>query len=71
MIDYPNILNEIYTNLNNQTNKGKVASYIPELSKMDINNFGIHLNLVNGQAILLVILKLLFQYKVFLRSLLY
>lgn len=50
MIDYPNILNEIYTNLNKQTNKGKVASYIPELSKVDINNFGIQLNLVNGPS---------------------
>jgi glutaminase len=50
MIDYPNILNEIYTNLNKQTNKGKVASYIPELSKVDINNFGIRLNLVDGPS---------------------
>ncbi len=50
MIDYPNILNEIYTNLNKQTKRGTIGSYIPELSKIDINNFGIFLNLINGKS---------------------
>lgn len=50
MIDYPSILNEIYVNLKDQANKGKVPDYIPELSHVDINNFGIHLNLLNGES---------------------
>ena len=50
MIDYPSILNEIYVNLKDQANKGKVPDYIPELSQVDINNFGIHLSLLNGES---------------------
>lgn len=50
MIDYPSIINEIYVNLKDQVNKGKVADYIPELSQIDINNFGIHLNLLKGDS---------------------
>ena len=44
-MDYQRILEDIHQNLSNTVNKGKVASYIPELSNVDINNFGIYLNL--------------------------
>lgn len=49
MIDYPGILKEIHTNLKQQNNKGKVATYIKELSTVDVDKFGIHLNLIDGQ----------------------
>ncbi|MBT8394354.1 MAG: glutaminase [Bacteroidia bacterium] len=50
MIDYQGILEDIYTNLLLEKNKGQVASYIPELSKRDLNKLGIHLNLINGNS---------------------
>ncbi len=49
MIDYQNILKDIYTNLKLENSKGDVATYIPELSDVDINNFGIYLNCINGK----------------------
>ena len=48
MIDYQAILDDIYNSLKLRKDKGAVATYIPELSNVDINNFGIHLNLING-----------------------
>lgn len=42
-MNYQEIINSIYTNINNQENIGKVASYIPELSKVDPSNFGVSL----------------------------
>ncbi len=50
MIDYQSILNVIYNDLKKETNKGKVATYIPELSNVDIHKFGIHLNLIDGES---------------------
>ena len=49
MIDYQAILEEIYDDLKLKKDKGKVATYIPELSNVDINNFGIYLNQINGE----------------------
>lgn len=43
MQDYQSILNEIYSQLKETENKGKVADYIPELAKMDKESLGIHL----------------------------
>ena len=40
---YQKILDEVYNEIINEENKGKVASYIPELAKVDPSNFGIHL----------------------------
>ena len=48
MINYQGILEDIYSNLLLEEDKGKVATYIPELSNRDVNKFGIHLNLING-----------------------
>ena len=50
MIDYQAILEDIYNNLKLEENKGKVATYIPELSTININKFGIHLNLTDGKS---------------------
>ncbi len=50
MIDYQAILEDILHNLRLDKNKGKVASYIPELSKINVNKFGIYLNLVEGKS---------------------
>lgn len=43
MPDYQSIINTIYHNAIAAKNKGKVATYIPELAHIDIANFGIHL----------------------------
>ena len=50
MIDYQSILNDIHNNLKKEANRGKVATYIPELSNVDINKFGIHLYLTDGAS---------------------
>ncbi|MFV9551117.1 glutaminase [Algibacter sp. PT7-4] len=49
MPDYQTILANIHQDVIKATNKGKVANYIPELAKIDINNFGIHLKTANGK----------------------
>lgn len=43
VIDYKQILGEIYSDLARVSDIGKVASYIPELSRVDPNKMGIHL----------------------------
>ena len=50
MINYQTILEDIYNKLILKKNKGTVATYIPELSNVDINNFGIHLNCISGES---------------------
>lgn len=47
MPDYQSIINTIYHNAIAAKNKGKVATYIPELAHIDIANFGIHLRTHN------------------------
>ena len=42
-MDYQAILQAIHHDISMTDYKGKVASYIPELSCIDTNNFGIHL----------------------------
>lgn len=49
MIDYQNILNQISQKVTKDKIKGKIASYIPELATVDLNSFGIHLQLVSGE----------------------
>ena len=48
MLDFQAILKEIYTEIGQSEEKGMVASYIPELSSVDKDNFGILLRSVNG-----------------------
>lgn len=50
MIDYQGILNTIYQEIIQDTDKGKIATYIPELANVDKNTFGIHLQLVSGET---------------------
>jgi glutaminase len=47
MADYQEILNTIYNELRTIEDKGEVANYIPELSKVDKSKFGIYLNRIN------------------------
>lgn len=49
MIDYQDILNAIGQTVTSEKEKGLIASYIPELANVDINNFGIHLQLITGE----------------------
>lgn len=43
MIDYQSILNTINSSAKASNDRGEVATYIPELAKIDKNKFGIHL----------------------------
>ncbi|APQ16279.1 glutaminase [Maribacter hydrothermalis] len=43
MIDFQRILTSINEAASKEKDRGKVADYIPELAKVDVNNFGIHL----------------------------
>lgn len=47
MTDYQTILNTINANCSLSLDRGKVATYIPELAKVDDSNFGIHLVDIN------------------------
>ena len=42
MVDFQSVLNDIYTNLKDEVNRGLVASYIPELSNIDPQHFGFY-----------------------------
>ncbi len=46
-MDYQKIIDSVYNTYKNEANKGKVASYIPELKKVDSTKFGIHLYTVS------------------------
>lgn len=50
MIDFQNVLDEIHANLKNEVNRGLVASYIPELSNIDAQQFGIYLKHIDGRS---------------------
>ncbi|MDC7996232.1 glutaminase [Altibacter sp. HG106] len=49
MVDYQEILNSIYAKLQKRVDKGKVASYIPELANVPKEKFGIYLNRIKGE----------------------
>lgn len=48
MMDYQAILDTIQSNLERIENTGTVAAYIPELAKVDKNNFGIYVNRIDN-----------------------
>ncbi|WP_418603256.1 glutaminase [Hwangdonia sp.] len=50
MPDFQVILESIYQDAINASDKGIVASYIPELEHIDKNNFGIHLRTSDGKS---------------------
>ncbi|MEP1488407.1 MAG: glutaminase [Algibacter sp.] len=49
MPDFQVILDRIYADVIKTSDKGTVASYIPELAHIDKNNFGIHLKTLEGK----------------------
>jgi len=48
MRNFQVVLKNIHTDVISIKDKGLVASYIPELANVDINNFGIHLRTLDG-----------------------
>ena len=48
-MDYGKIFSGIYTDLAKIEDKGKVADYIPELSKVNPNSFGVQLTTIEGE----------------------
>lgn len=48
-MDYGAILAEIYQEIREYSHEGRVASYIPELARIDGNKFGVHLLTVSGE----------------------
>jgi glutaminase len=48
-MNYQEILNDIFREIKAGDNPGRVASYIPELAKIDPENFGIHLTTVQNK----------------------
>ena len=49
-MDYEKIFLQITDEINTAGNPGQVASYIPELSRVDASRFGIHLTTVKGRS---------------------
>ncbi|MEW7291008.1 glutaminase [Aquimarina sp. 2304DJ70-9] len=47
-MDYQQILNQIKDELSTKQSTGKVASYIPELAKINSEKFGMHLHCINS-----------------------
>jgi glutaminase len=47
-MNYQAIIEDIYRAIKNEENKGQIISYIPELSKVNPDNFGVHLMTVEG-----------------------
>jgi len=50
MIDFQNVIEAVHKELKSETNKGLVASYIPELSNINPQNFGIFVKHINGKS---------------------
>lgn len=48
-MDYQRILNEVNQEISGQSFGGEIASYIPELAKVDPNKFGVHLCCMEGK----------------------
>ncbi len=49
-MDYQKIIDDLHLKFKNEVNKGKVASYIPELKKIDPNKFGINLFAISCES---------------------
>lgn len=49
-MDFQNVIDRIYNDLKDDVNRGLVASYIPELSNIDAQQFGIYLKLIDGRT---------------------
>lgn len=49
-MDYQKIIDDLHLKHKNEVNKGKVASYIPELKKIDSDKFGINIYTLSNQS---------------------
>ncbi|MDR0334118.1 MAG: glutaminase [Dysgonamonadaceae bacterium] len=49
-MNYQKIFSNIYSNLKNESDTGQVADYIPELSYVNPNQFGVHLATIDKQG---------------------
>ncbi len=47
-MDYAKIIENIYLDVRNGQNIGEIATYIPELAKVDENRFGVHLTMTDN-----------------------
>jgi len=50
MIDFPSIITSIYKELHTATKRGSIATYIPELAEVDLQNFGIYIQPVSSES---------------------
>lgn len=50
MKNYKKIIEDIYLDIKNVDDIGKIANYIPELASVDPTNFGIHITRVNKES---------------------
>lgn len=48
-MDYQKILNNVFKTVNSKRNNGQLASYIPELAKVDHEKFGVYLTTLDNQ----------------------
>jgi len=48
-MDYQEILNRIYKEVQKKSNRGKVATYIPALAEVDIQKFGMAVHTISGE----------------------
>lgn len=46
-MNFEYLIRDVYHNIKDIEDKGAMASYIPELSKVDANSFGVHLSTIN------------------------
>lgn len=49
-MDYQNIIRSVSKDLQEYANQGKVATYIPELGKVDANKFGVYMRTLNNNV---------------------
>ena len=47
-MNYEQAVNQIYQNIKSQESLGEIATYIPELSKVDPEKFGVCLKIIDG-----------------------
>jgi glutaminase len=50
MIDFQNVIEDVYSELKKEVHKGDIASYIPELSNISSENFGIYVRHIDGRS---------------------
>jgi len=46
-MNFEDLIRDVYQKIKNIEDKGEMASYIPELSKVNPNNFGVHISTIN------------------------